>query len=474
MRDTTFNRQLSAALLWAVLFIAATLLMEAFVSYLFPTRPAIMGVSYLGCLAWGGIGFLYAFVSRPLNQLFVLASLVLYMIGNLNAVASYFHYGSYYLSELLPANLVYCLFAAVLVIGLIMGEKWLALRPEATRMPLRHEPSNTVFFWGCLIFPFVWIADELIALRRLPILSGESIVDSIYSLSYGRLYGYGVLLGVSALLMWSKRQTTDNKLLSTVMSALLLCTMFIMVFDGKRIFVLMFFAALIAFEVISQPDRKFWIKLFWIGVTILGLYIVVLYLRQGGLILRRSDGADMFSKVGVEYRDYVFLHSRYAAGSLPGYNWAASAVGGFGNFILLALFGLNKNELVFSGSAYQIALTLRSSFGIRIGLMPELWLNYGLWGSLIMVPIGVFFVWVSRLAQQSTTEIGRILACLVYGVLMLSFVNQTTAVTGYLSLILYLWLVWLFLESFRSKQAARTDNGVRTWGPPGRTWRAGK
>lgn len=474
MRDVSFSRQLGSALLWAVVFISATLLMEAFVTYLFPTRPAVMGASYLGCVAWGGIGLLYAFVRRPLNQLFVLASLVMYMIGNLNAVASYFHYGSYYLSELLSANLVYCLFAAALTVGLIAGEKWLMLKAKGSPARLRSEPTNTVFFWGCLIFPFVWFADELIALRRIPILSGESIVDDIYSLNYGRLYGYGVLLGVSALLMWSKRQKTDNKLLSTVMSALLLCTIFIMVFDGKRIFVLTFFAALIAFEVLAQPDRKFWIKLFWIGVTILGLYIVVLYFRQGGLILRRSDGADMFSKVGVEYRDFVFLHGRYAAGSLPGYNWATSAIGGFGNFILLALFGLNKNELVFGGSAYQIALTLRSSFGIRIGLMPELWLNYGLWGSLIMLPIGVFFVWVSRLAQQSTTEIGRILACLVYGVLMLSFVNQTTAVTGYLSLILYLWLVWLFLDAFRSKKLPQDAESVRTEHPLGRAWRTGK
>jgi hypothetical protein len=51
----------------------------------------------------------------------------------------------------------------------------------------------------------------------------------------------------------------------------------------------------------------------------------------------------------------------------------------------------------------------------------------------------------------SESEVGLVIACLVYGVLIFSFVGQTSAITGYLSLILYLWLIWRFLEAFRPK-----------------------
>jgi hypothetical protein len=450
MTEMNLEQFMKTRLFAACNFILAALITEISLTVIFPDRPSSMSFSIINCLSWGIVGYIFSYVRRPLNKLFLYTVVGVYMVGNMNAVASYFQYGAHFLTNLQDANLIYSLFVGTLSVGLLAGERMFFLPTSVQNSnPLRPERWNTVFLTGSLLFPFVWFADEILTLGRVPILTGESIIESMYSLNYGRLYGYGVLLGVSALLMWAKVKTVHSMLLKILLLTCLTLTIFIMVFDGRRIFLLNFLGASAAYAVVTVSDRKIWKNILWIVVLIIGLYMVILYFRQGGAVLKRVDAANIFSQVGVEYRDYAYMYTHHAPGSLSGYNWLGSAVGGFGNQIALALLGFDKNALVFSGSAYQIALVLRSNLGIRIGLLPEAWLQYGILGALTMIPIGVLLVWSSRLVEISASEVGRVLACMMYGILLLSFVGQTSAVTGYLSLLLYLWLLWRFLELFR-------------------------
>lgn len=440
-------------------FFLLCILMEVFINFLFQNRPQQMALSIVPCLLWGIIGSFSTLIKQLLNKLYVYAMFALYLIGNINTLASYVRYGSHYLSDLQSTNLIYCAFGIFLLIGMLLGERLLPVRKEITSQEFKIERWDTIFLIGCFLFPFIWFADEIYALRRIPILTGESVTEDMYTLNYGILYGYGVLLGVSALLMWSKQVTTVNKFLRLILIGLLTFTAFTMVFDGRRVFLLVFLGALMAFEVARNGDRGFWKRMSLLGVSLVALYMIILYLRQGGMLGTRSSTALTFSQVGVEYRDFAFLVTHYVPGELAGYSWLGSAAGGFANWLILALLGFSKNELVFSGSAYQIALAFRSSFGIRIGLLPEIWLQYGLYGVTFAALMGIFFVWVARLVEESTSEIGRIFACLTYGVAVLSFVGQTSAITGYLSLILYLWLCWRFLELFKPSAPAIQKTG---------------
>lgn len=448
MDKLNYTDNLKPYLLKAGIFIAASSLTEIFAALIFPTRPSSMDTSLIVCLSWGMVGYLSNYIQRTPNKIFLYTAFGYYLTGNINAIASYFHYGIYYLTNLQDANLTYCCFTGFFSLGLITGEAIL-ISPKLKNEYLRREEWNTLFFIGSMIFPFIWIIDEILFLGNIPILTGASIVENMYSLNYGKLYGYGVLLGISALLMWAKLKTANNVFLKILLMLGLAITIFIMIFDGRRVFLLNFLGALAAFEIISVPSQKFWKRIFFVILFVVGVYIIVNYFRQGGLVLKRVDAANILSQVGVEYRDFAYMYTHHAPGSLIGYNWLASAIGGFGNQFALALLGLDKGALVFSGSAYQIALLMHSSFGIRIGLIPEVWLQYGMLGAGLMIPIGVLFVWFSRLLELSKSEAGLVIACMTYGVLIFSFVGQTSAITGYLSLILYLWLIWRFLEAFR-------------------------
>lgn len=439
------------ALTRSALFLMAYLAMIGAIEFFFPDRPNQMSFDIAPLMLWIFVSILSIQIKRRLNIIYILVMYSFYLVGNLNNVASFYRYGSHYSTDLQTTNLIYTTFGLALVIGLLIGEKILPTRQTISHAELRKEGWNSVFLIGCFLFPFIWFADEIYTLRRIPILTGESILDEMYTTNYGRLYGYGVLLAVSALLMWSKQLVVKSNAARICMAFLLTSSAFIMVFDGRRVFALVFMCAILAFEIVRDTGKGMWRRVSVLVIALIGLYLLVLYFRQGGMFGHSSSPALTFSQVGVEYRDFAFLVTRINPGDLLGYNWFGSAIGGFANWFILGIFGFDKNALVFGGSAYQIALEFRSAFGIRIGLLPEIWLEYDLFGAAIVTLIGVFFAWITRLVEESKTEIGRIFTCVMYGVAILSFVGQTSAITGYMSLLFYLWLVWKFFESFRIK-----------------------
>lgn len=436
------------AFAFAIAYLATYLIVEA----MFPQLPGAMSFAFLPVVIWISTGLLTGQIVQGLNRLYIYTMYAFYLIGNLNSAASLYRYGSYYSTHLQEANFIYSIFGFFLTAGIFFGDKYLQAKKISSFLEQRKELPNTIFFIGCMLFPFVWFADEMYVLRRIPILTGESILDEMYTVNYGKLYGYGVLLTISALLAWSKLIYTKNTLAKGLLLSILLSTIFFMIFDGRRVFALVFMFSLLAFELSRNPHKSIWKKTLPFAFLLGTLYLVILYFRQGGMFAASNSLAVKFSQIGVEYRDFALLVTKITPGSLHGYDWFGSAIGGFANWLVLALVGLNKNELVFGGSAYQIALELRSNFGIRIGLLPEIWLDYGMPGTALALLIGVLFSLITKNIFSTTSEVGRLLACTLYGIGTLSFVGQATAITGYVSLIFYLWLLWSFFELFRVKK----------------------
>lgn len=438
----------------AAVFFALCVVVEFIINTLFPWRPTPMSFELIPMLLWAGIGLiLFPFLKNILSRFLVYVIFFVYLIGNVNSVASYYLYGHHYLTDLTYANFIYIAFSYAFVFGLVMGDKYLADDNKVTNYSeLRKEPINTVFAVCVFIFPFVWLVDEYLSLGYLPILSGTSIINDMYELSYGKLYGYGVVLAFCALFMWSKqlevKKGKEQLLLSMLLLGGIIFTVFSMIFDGRRVFLLIFISGLLVFELVRNNGKNIWPMLLKFGFALVIAYVALLYVRQGGHLISAADAAQTLSKVGVEYRDYAYIVTHLNPGSLNGYSWLGSAIGGFLNWVLLALVGFSKNELVYSGSAYQLSAVFQSDFGIRVGLFAELWLQFGLLGLLIAPLVGLLFIWLSKLVYCSKTEVGRILSSIAFGVAVFSFVGQSSAITGYWSLLIYFGCAWWFLDRF--------------------------
>ena len=313
---------------------------------------------------------------------------------------------------------------------------------------------SDIFSICVFLFPFFWFLDQYKAIGYVPILSGSSLIDDMYNISYGSLYGYGVILTFCCLFSWSHLFSIKRKFdfISVILLIFVGFSFFSMMFDGRRIYILIFIAALLVFELVRSGNRNILTLFGRFGGAMLCLYIIMLYVRQGGRIVSYIDPAQTLSKVGVEYRDFAYVVTHLMPGSLSNYSWFGSSVGGALNWGVLALLGFNKGELVLSGSAYQLSHIFNSDFGIRIGLFGELWLEYGLGGGLIAFVLGFIFVWISSFVYKSITLYSRVSFSIVFGIAIFSFVGQSSAITGYWSLLAYLSLFWFLLDLFRNEK----------------------
>lgn len=451
MRTDGLKRFVSYAASYAI----AVVVFDFAIDFLFPFRKSVQEIGALSVVLWSLAGGVSGFVRGRLAQIFSPVLLLVFLVGNLNSVASYYHYGNYYLVDLIETNRIFSCYALLFVVSVFFFDSKLGSVKVLPQEELRVERLNTVFFVFLVVFPILWVFDEVYTLRRIPLLSGQSIVQDMYSTEYGRLYGYGVLLAVCALVFMAKIRGSHGGL-KLLYSAMIAFSLFAMVFDGRRVFLLIFLGAVLSFHLVSIRHYSLIKPLIKVSALILLAYIAILYQRQGGELITRFDSAQVFSKVGVEYRDFAYMVTNFKPGELEGYSWLGSSLGGFGNKIVLFLSGLNKGELVFSGSAYQIGLELKKGFGIRIGLFPEIWLEYGMMGLLFVPAVALMFIWMARMVERSTSEVGRSLAATTFGVALLSFVGQSSAITGYWSLLLYLFLMWRFFEQFRGGQSQPT------------------
>lgn len=451
------GRMVFLPMLGAIALALAVGLASAVAEAALPPFPRDMRLPLYFGIAWIPFFMLWVLLRNSLNKVVGLALATLFFFGQINAAASYIRYGAFYHSDLLQGAIVYVVFATGYVFTLWLSERILGRTTVLAQLPdtggdggvLKYRMDMFVLL--LLGFAFIWFGDQVHAVGRIPILSGDRIIDDMYQIGYGRLYGYGIYLAVAGGFAWTFARYSRNALERPLWFGLVALFCFFMVFDGRRVFLILFLLTIVAIEAARTPWTRLWKTLLSMGMVVLALYILLLWARQGGVLIGGSmDTAKSLTLVGVEYRDFAYVVSHFEAGELRGYEWFRSFVGGGLNWILLALAGFSKGEMTFAGSAYQLAIAYRSNFGIRIGLIGELYLAYGWFGLGPLAVVAFIHGWISdRVARQPNLP-RQMLFALSFAVLTQWFVGQNTAVSGYLVLILYLVPIYWFFESFRS------------------------
>jgi hypothetical protein len=311
-------------------------------------------------------------------------------------------------------------------------------------------PSGPLNRWmtaAMIIFPFLWFASVYGTLGYIPVLLTSDITQDIYELDYGPLYGWVLLIVVSMVVVVELLSSARTKGAKFLYGALLVffggCTMM----DSKRVSLMIFMMALFAYLIRTRGAR------FMRPAAIAVVVVPTVLLYVGGQILRNgsdseffADGAVQLSTVGVEYRDFAYSVDNVEPGEIPDYNWALSTIGSMGNSTLLGAMGINKDELVKQGSAYAWKDFLGRDFGIRTGLVSELYFEYGYLGLFVVFAFGWLTAFVSAKVGKARTKYGLVFMCVVFGLLLLSIVGQSMGTTGSLTVLLYAWVLYLMLR----------------------------
>jgi hypothetical protein len=314
--------------------------------------------------------------------------------------------------------------------------------------------TNSFFPYLILLYPVFLILNIYGNLGFFPLLSGASFVDEMYEYNYGFLYSYKFICVYSFLLGFLFIKKGKSILL---LSLYLVFLIFVVSVDGKRLILLMGLLSLLPPSIIlkkesdsknSQGDNLPII----IGFACVGfIYVLVNILRTGGDIQKSLDLIVSNIPFGVEYKDYVHIFNTNVSQTIKGYNFELSSMGSFFNSSLLLIFDLNKIELYQMGSQTAIMNLYNETFGIRIGIIGELYFAYGFLVIPLMVVIAFFTNRICQGITNAKSYFNLFQNSILFALFVLLINGQATVFFGTLTLMIYAYFVYIF-SSFLYKK----------------------
>lgn len=393
------------------------------------------------------------FLKNKFNKLLIHVWIIFFYLGILNILSSIkenniwemnIHDGSiYYFTNILVLTCILIFFENV------EGQKKYMKSIYSFEDSLR-KVTDTTFTYFVLIFPIIFIISSYLSVGFIPLLSGQNFVDNMYEYNYGVLYGFKFLCVYSILILIVKIRVTHVKLWSLIYILLFLL---IVSFDGKRFVLLLCLISLIPlidniYGQLGKPRRTFRQSLYTYGtfIVLFFFYMLINAIREGNI--SQTSIAYYLEKIpfGVEFRDYIFSFTNYKPGQIPGYNYELSSIASFFNSSLLKVFGIIKNDIVEMGSAYSWMRLYNLEFGIRTGVVCELYFAYGYWGILGMVVVGFLTSKVTNAIAHPKSYFSLIQNCILYSLIIMLIVGQSDVFFGCLSMMFYTWILFKLLS----------------------------
>lgn len=383
-------------------------------------------------------------LSNGFNKILSGAWLAFFFLGILN-INSVLMRTSIWNLKLHEASLLYHLSLLVFICGLLFFEKSYTQKyyevPSETSF---KRISKGPFFVLLLVFPILLVLDVYLNIGFFPILTGQSFVDKMYEYNYGVLYNFKFICVYTfclIFLVFGKR-----KLLSSIYILFLL---FAVSIDGKRFILLLSIISVIPILIYKKNTGEYgkinYAPIIAGSIAVGFSYILINILRSGGDIQASLYALIEHIPFGVEFKDYVHSINTYEIGEIPNYNYELSSLGSFLNSSILEVFGLDKTELYQLGSQHAWMELYNEKFGIRLGIIAELYFAYGYLVLPAMFVLSYFVNVVNQRLINPKTYFNLFQNSILFGLFFLLINGQSTVFFGILTLMIYFWLLYRIL-----------------------------
>lgn len=377
-------------------------------------------------------------IEQYLNKVISFFWILFFYVGNINVINSFSRNVNYDL-KVEETGWIFIIFLTSYIIAVLFMEKILQLKKITIQKPLNDNLIN-IFL---IVFPFIWFISVYRSVGFLPILAGKDITSNMYTLDYGPLHGFQLVIVFGMLSVFDKYLTTsNNKYLKIILILTIFIFLFILMFDGRRYIILLGCVSLYTLYVVRAKEFFLSKKIVLYLVIVAFIYTIGLLLRTGASKLK--DGISYLSQVfpfGDEYRDFVYSVNHFQPGKVKGYDFIGSTFGSIMNSQMLKLFDLDKQKLVESGSAHIWMKLYNINFGIRTGIISELYFAFDYWGIIFIMLLGFISTYITKNLLNTKSTISQYSLIIMYSLIMFAIMGQFTSIVGPFTTIFYVWLV---------------------------------
>jgi oligosaccharide repeat unit polymerase len=408
-------------------------------------------------------------VTNVFARLVCLTWMIWFAVGSVNIVASYLFYGDSYLLDVDYADFVYIVFATVFFASILAYARAYRAGPFQTTCEVNDRrttildddiPPLLVLLFVC--FPFLWGISVYVTLGHVPLLraanidAAVNIEEVMYEQDFGPLYGLAVINVLSMSVLLDKVVGARRRGPRLLYLLLLTLVAFISVMTGKRMMLMLFLVVGLCYLVKVKGPRILRRASVLVGVVVAGLFYAGLMILRQGLNVEGYDAVELqLSVIGVEFRDFVYAVNHFTASDLKDHDWIASTVASGVNSTLLDFLGINKQEILgLALGSVSKPLFFGGDFGVRTGLVSELFLAFSFWGLIVISLFGNLVAFVCRRLAETKSKGTFLFLSTVYGLFLMAPVQQSIDVVGTLAVLLYSWILFVFLRRLARRVSA--------------------
>lgn len=402
--------------------------------------PSILSLVY-----WIAPLSVFVFIKNKYSRIVGVFWVAWYAIGGFNILSSYYTLGNHYYIYVGDAAFIYIAFTAVFFGGLLFCEKYI-LRCDYSSLNNEFQiimDMPPVIQILLLCFPFFWFASYVISVGYVPLFAGGDVNQMMYGLSYGPLYGFAFINVLSMLLALDKSRSSITNLRKYGYFSLFVVFAIMSISDGKRFSLMMVFSSYL-FSALKNDGEKSLKRFFTVVLPIaMVAYMAVLFLRIDFSDSSRYESLWLlpFSTIGVEYRDFVFSVNNFQPGKIQNYDLLTSTFVNFINGGVLSILDVDKNKYVNLGSAYAWQVLFESDFGIRTGIVSEIYFAYEYLGLVVIFLFGCLNGLIFGFLQRANTFSRMVLCCAVGSMFLLSIMGQSDVLSGGLTVLFYFYVI---------------------------------
>lgn len=423
-------------------------------NFIFPTgknAEISMGLAIFTCLVY----FLADQLKNNFNAIIAKGWILFFVMGLMNINSVTRRTGVWNL-KIEDATFFYFYCIGAFIAGLLIFERLVKVKPPENGF--EDDFSNVAqspYSYFMYLFPILLVITIYMAIGFLPLLSGLDFTDDMYGYNYGPLYGFKFVCVYSFLiaLLGTLFYKSGPKVMNIIYLILLI---FIISVDGKRFVLLIcIIAAIPVYQWTNKAKNK---KLsngpIVLSFVVVGIvYILVSILRTGSDISHSITHIAENLPFGVEYKDYVHSFNTYEPGKIHGYNFELSAFGALANSSFLSILGFDKDQLVKFGSAYVWSNLYDSNFGIRTGIISELYFAYSYFVVPLMVVIAYFTNLVSQRLSNPKSVFNLLQNATLFALIFFLINGQATVFFGCLPVMMYVYFIFKLLTRKKNKKA---------------------
>lgn len=445
--------------IYFILFYSTSLIFPIVAEFIGPGWPDKLIPPMWIMTLWFVPLILFLQLNNILNKFICLVWLLWFLVGSVNVIASYLKYGEYYFLDVERADFVYIVYSSAFFVSLVIAEKFLG--SKSTSRVIKEEISVVAyagvpsFFAGFLtLFPFVWFFSVYHTVGYIPILQGVDVEREMYELNFGPLYGFAIINVLSMLYFLDKWKTSISRNRKYLFMSLLVVTCLISIMTGKRMFLQIFLLAAFSYYATVSGPSLLKPKFVFSGVTIvLVIYVGILVLRKG-LNFSAFEGVEyQLSVVGVEFRDFIYAVNHFTSNDLKDHDWLASTLVSGINSGILGLFGINKHEVLQTALGYvSKPLFMGGVFGVRTGIISELFLAYNYFGLIVIMLFGLIVGWINNKIIVTNSKTSLIFLLSINGIFATAVVAQSIDMVGTVTVLFYAWLLYKVLHLIALKK----------------------